>query len=102
MIIRLLLHVPEKFFNMIRYYGFLSTRTRSKYLPIIYENFNQSVSPVSSLSYASMMKGFLNIDPFKCILCGSGMVFKRFNKGLSVKRLRSEVLSIAKLKIIYM
>jgi hypothetical protein len=102
MIIRLLLHVPEKFFNMIRYYGFLSTRTRSKYLPIIYEHFNQSVSAVSNLSYASMMKGFLNIDPFKCILCGSRMVFKRFNKGLSVKQLRSEVLCIAKLKIISM
>ncbi|WP_155081296.1 transposase [Piscirickettsia salmonis] len=34
---RLTQHIPDKFFKMIRYYGFLSYRTRTIILPKIYD-----------------------------------------------------------------
>ena len=38
---RLLQHIPDKHFRMIRYYGFLANRVRSKYLPKVYNLLNQ-------------------------------------------------------------
>ncbi|WP_196214212.1 IS91 family transposase [Piscirickettsia salmonis] len=67
-------HIPTKSFKMIRYYGFLSFRTRGKLLPTIYKLLDQTVEPVKKITYASLLKGFINTDPFECILCGSKML----------------------------
>ncbi|WP_210428218.1 transposase [Piscirickettsia salmonis] len=71
---RLIRHIPTKSFKMIRYYGFLSFRTRGKLLPTIYKLLDQTVEPVKKITYASFLKGFINTDPFECILCGSKML----------------------------
>ncbi len=34
---RLVQHIPDTGFRMIRYYGFLATRVRSKLLPTVYD-----------------------------------------------------------------
>ncbi|OBU42131.1 hypothetical protein AYY26_20265 [Photobacterium phosphoreum] len=66
MMLRILNHVSEKHFKMIRYFGF-----------------------------AAMMKAFLKVDPFKCILCGARMVFTGFIAGLKVGQLVSAIENIA-------
>ncbi|WP_395168508.1 IS91 family transposase [Piscirickettsia salmonis] len=71
---RLIPHIPEKSFKMVRYYGFLSFRTRGNLLPKIYEILDQTVEPIKKITYASLLKGFINTDPFECLLCGSKMV----------------------------
>ena len=35
-IARLIRHIPDRNFKMIRYYGFLSNRTRGEKLPLVY------------------------------------------------------------------
>ncbi len=95
---RILSHVPEKFFKMIRYYGFLSNRLRSRLLPIIYEKLEQTVKPVTAPSYAAMLKGYVNVDPYQCILCGGRMVFHRFKSGAPLHKLVDGVQKLAKLK----
>ena len=37
MMLRVLSHVPEKYFKIVRYFGFLSTRLRGDMLPMIYD-----------------------------------------------------------------
>ncbi len=41
-----------------------------------------------------MMKAFLKVDPFKCILCGARMVFTKFIAGLKVGQLVSAIENI--------
>ena len=41
-IMRLIRHIPDKYFRVVRYYNWLSTRTRGKWLPFIYEQLNQA------------------------------------------------------------
>ncbi|PLS40839.1 IS91 family transposase ISVsa21, partial [Carnobacterium maltaromaticum] len=74
MMLRILSHVPEKHFKMIRYFGFLSNRLRGRLLPLIYKQLGQEIVAVKTFGFAAMMKAFLKVDPFKCILCGARMV----------------------------
>ena len=37
MVGRYISHVPEKYFQMARYYGFLAYRKRGKLLPLVYD-----------------------------------------------------------------
>ncbi|WP_196214174.1 transposase [Piscirickettsia salmonis] len=53
---RLIRHIPTKSFKMIRYYGFLSFRTRGKLLPTIYKLLDQTVEPVKKITYASLLR----------------------------------------------
>ncbi|HIF9439435.1 TPA: IS91-like element ISVsa21 family transposase, partial [Photobacterium damselae] len=45
--------------------------------------------------FAAMMKAFLKIDPFKCILCGARMAFTKYIAGLKVGQLVSAIENIA-------
>ena len=40
-IARLIRHIPDRNFKMIRYYGFLSNRTRGEKLPLVYKAIKQ-------------------------------------------------------------
>ena len=90
MMLRILNHVPEKHFKMIRYFGFLSNRLRGHLLPLIYKE----VVTAKTFGFAAMMKAFLKVDPFKCILCGARMVFTGFIAGLKVGQLVSAIENI--------
>jgi hypothetical protein len=39
------------------------------------------------ITYATMMKSMLKVDPFKCILCGGRMVFNHFEAGMKLRGL---------------
>ena len=92
--LRVLSHVPEKNFKMIRYYGFLSTRKRGELLPLIYKKLGQEMAEPKSFSFAAMMKSFLKVDPFECILCGSRMVFTGFTAGLKIGQLANALKNV--------
>ena len=49
-------------------------------------------------SYAAMLMGYVNVDPFKCILCGGRMVFSLFEKGAPLHKLVSEISTLVNLK----
>ncbi|MBB1466571.1 hypothetical protein H5300_25570, partial [Vibrio sp. SG41-7] len=35
--------------------------------------------------YAAMLKGYVKVDPFECILCGHRLTFLRFRAGAAVR-----------------
>jgi hypothetical protein len=37
---------------------------------LIYKQLGQEIVAAKTFSFAAMMKAFLKVDPFKCILCG--------------------------------
>ncbi|MGF1743464.1 IS91 family transposase [Vibrio minamisatsumaniensis] len=79
---RMIEHIPDKHFKMIRYFGFLSNRRRSEMLPKVYDALG--IAPEDSPEmpgYAAMLKGYVKVDPFECILCGNHMTFLRFRAG---------------------
>ena len=100
MMLRILNHVPEKKFKMIRYFGFLSNRLWGRLLPLIYKQLGQEAVTAKIFGFAAMMKVFLKVDPFKCILCGARMVFTGFIAGLKVDQLVSTIENIALQRLI--
>ncbi|HFU1933540.1 TPA: IS91 family transposase, partial [Escherichia coli] len=45
-----------------------------------------------------MVKQFLNRDPFECVLCGEGMVYRRAVAGLNVSGLKKNARDISLLR----
>lgn len=82
MIGRIVEHIPEKHFKMLRYYGFLSNRRRRTALPKIYEALEMAVMSEPEIpGYATMLKGYQNIDPYECLKCRGRLVFSSFRSG---------------------
>ncbi len=98
MMLRVLSHVPEKHFKMVRYFGFLSTRLRGDMLPIIYNKLDQKVGKPAIFSFAAMTKAFMKVDPFECILCGSRIVFSGFKRGVKLGQLVSSIENLVLLR----
>lgn len=63
---RVITHIPDKYFKMVRYYNWLSTRTRNQYLPMIYEKLQQVVEKVRSLSWRDLFIRNFGKDPLQC------------------------------------
>ena len=53
---RLVQHIPDKGFRMIRYYGFLATRVRSKLLPKVYDLLDQPERKAIPIRFPALMK----------------------------------------------
>ncbi|PCD85235.1 IS91 family transposase, partial [Vibrio mediterranei] len=72
---RLIQHIPEKGFRMIRYFGFLANRVVGSRLSKVRESLGmrKEVKQVAPLRYGQMMKNFLKVDPFECVICKSRM-----------------------------
>ncbi|WP_171394509.1 IS91 family transposase [Vibrio mediterranei] len=92
---RLIQHIPEKHFRMIRYFGFLSNRVVGGKLAKVRDALGMEPEPIPKepLRYGQMMKSFLKVDPFECILCGSRMRFVSFHAGTGRQKLMNEALS---------
>lgn len=60
---------------MIRYYGFLSHRTRSALRPIVYKFLDQVITLPDKIRYPQLLEASFGIDPLTCILCGAQMLF---------------------------
>ncbi len=76
-IARLISHVPDKHFRNIRYYGFLSNRTSSKHLPIVYKLLNMARSIISkaTIQWKEMIINTFSFDPTCCPCCKTQMLF---------------------------
>ena len=99
MIARLVEHIPDKHFRMIRYYGFLSNRRRGDILPRVYEVLEMEREAAPSIpSYATLLKAYVRIDPYECILCSGRMVFSGFRSGTPLSELVDSSLIRAKMR----
>lgn len=92
---RLTQHIPEKGFQMIRYYGFLANRVRAKLLPKVYELLNQPERNAITISYAGLLKSTFGLDPHQCILCNSKMVFSGITRGKPQRELHKYAKELA-------
>lgn len=91
MIGRYISHIPSRHFKMVRYYGFLSNRKRGTLLPKVYEALKmEEKKKPEKPGFAVLMKGFLGVDPYKCILCGDRLRFAGAQAGHHATELLSE------------
>ena len=72
---------------MIRYYGFLATRVRSKLLPKVYELQDQPERKAIPIRFPALMKNSFGVDPLECILCKSRMVLTGIVPGKTLAEL---------------
>lgn len=101
LVARLKQHIPEKFFKMVRYFGFLANRVCGEKLPQVYRALGMDKpEAVAKVCYAQMVKQFLSRDPFECVLCGCRMVYRRAIAGLNVSGLKKNARDISLLRYI--
>ena len=87
-IARFIQHIPDKNVRMIRYYGFLSNRTRGKLLPIVYKLLNQEKLNQKSLpGFVELMQKSFGFNPLKCILCGHQLILSSTHFGKKISEL---------------
>lgn len=87
-IARFIQHIPDKNVRMIRYYGFLSNRTRGKLLPIVYNLLNQEKLNQKSLpGFAELIQKNFGFNPLKCILCGHQLILSSIHFGKKTSEL---------------
>ncbi|KEQ13217.1 hypothetical protein GZ77_12280 [Endozoicomonas montiporae] len=85
---RLVQHIPDKGFRMIRYYGFLASRIRSKLLPKVYDLLDQPEKKAIPIRFPALMKSSFGVYPLECILCKSRMVMTGIVTGKTMAELR--------------
>ncbi|MEY0878493.1 transposase [Providencia manganoxydans] len=91
MIRRYVSHFPVRHFKIIRYYGFLANRKRGSLLQKVYDALDMIHPNVPEKPcFAALMKGFLNTDPYQCILCRNRLRFMSAEKGIHAATLLSE------------
>jgi hypothetical protein len=74
-IARLICHIPDKNFRVIRYYGFLSNRLRGSLLPIVYSFLNMKIPIVKVyISWKEMIINSFKKDPLYCYFCNKEMI----------------------------
>jgi hypothetical protein len=80
---RVVQHIPDKYFRMVRYYNWLSNRTRGQLLPLVnslleklgrfYDEAIEPTLPVKVTWQSLMIKTF-GVDPMECSICHQTMV----------------------------
>ncbi|EGJ6597078.1 TPA: hypothetical protein JLD53_004335 [Escherichia coli] len=92
---------PEKFFKMVRYFGFLANSVCGEKLLQVYKALGMDKpAPVAKVYYAQMVKQFLSRDPFECVLCGGRLVYRRSIAGLNVDGLKKNARDTSLLRYI--
>lgn len=100
-VVRLKQHIPEKFFRMVRYFGFLANRVCGEKLPQVYRALGmEKPEPVPKVCYAQMSRQFLRRDPFECVLCGGRMVYRGAVADLNVQGLKIHAREISLMRYI--
>lgn len=98
-IARFIQHLPDKYFRMIRYYGFLSNHTRGKLLPVVYKLLNQEKLLQKSLpNFAELIQQNFGFNPFNCILCGHQLILSVTHFGKNISDLLNSHRELALLK----
>nr|WP_281181189.1 transposase [Candidatus Arsenophonus triatominarum] len=72
-------HVPEKWFHMIRYYGFLSpsARMRRMLTEVVYPLVQQDKKPAKKVTWRNMYQHVFKVDPLACLLMWEKITFRR-------------------------
>lgn len=75
---RLIRHIPDSHFRMIRYYGFLSNRLRGNLLPKVYKllKMKNVVTTKVSISWRDMIQATYHYNPLQCPRCNSIMTLQ--------------------------
>jgi len=74
-IARLITHIHDKYFRSIRYYGFLSQRTKSSLLPRVKAFIGQEKQKIQKVTFRSLWIKSFGKDPAICPFCKSKMNF---------------------------
>ncbi len=76
---RLVRHIPEKHFRMVRYYGFCSNRVRTELLPTIKSapGIAKESLALKPVKWRERMFNSFGCDPLICSACGELMVLKQ-------------------------
>jgi len=90
---RLIPHIPDKNFRVIRYYGFLANRVSGKLLPIVYKLLDMKNVVVQKVytPWRQMIINVFHYDPLNCPFCNISML-----PSYSVYQLSSNLLSMHK------
>lgn len=75
-IARLIRHIPDSNFRMIRYYNWLSNFHRSSLLPKVFQLLQLAYQKIKKVTYASLFIAAFNWDPLQCTKCESFMAFE--------------------------
>ena len=100
----LVIHIPDKHFRCIRYYGFLSNRTRGELLTIVNNILGNNILPTPrSITWQELQKKEFNHDPLKCPecqeqLCLVGVTFPEKSLNLIAKHQEIATKSISGLE----
>lgn len=86
---RFVQHIPDKGFRLIRYYGFLAHRVRSKLLPKVYALIEQPPPQPTAIRWPLLLQQTFGLDPLQCILCGSPLRPIKRVLGLSTQQLHA-------------
>jgi hypothetical protein len=82
-IARLVAHIPDKHFRMIRYYGWLSNRTRGVLLDVVYKLLTIPLKEVKPpVTWRELFFKSFGIDPLECPCCKMTLVFQFVRFGL--------------------
>ena len=77
-------HIPDINFRAIRYYGFLSNRTRGKLLPIAHKAIGkQKFKKLNRINWREMIWLNFGKDPLTCLKCNIFMSLSQTYYGLS-------------------
>ena len=60
---------PDRYFRLVRYYNWLSNRTRGQYLPFVYQSLNQIAKKLQALSWRELFIKTFGKDPLLCTCC---------------------------------
>lgn len=95
----LIMHIPDRNFRMIRYYGFLANRVRATQLPIVYKAIKQIVpKKMKALSWRLMIWLHFKIDPLSCPNCNQRLQLKQIYYGLSPPLLSIQISKVFKIR----
>jgi hypothetical protein len=94
-------HIHDKFFKVVRYYGFLANRVRKTLLPKAYEALQQTPKKTTpKITHAALLKPFINIHPLACILCNARMIIADFQRGMPLTMLKTFHFELATMRVV--
>lgn len=71
---RLIRHIPDANFRMIRYYNWLSNHHRATLLPKVFQLLKLAFHATKTISYSSLFIAAFGYDPFQCQQCKAFMI----------------------------
>lgn len=95
---RLICHIPDKGFRLIRYYGVLANRVISKLLPLMQKAFELFTSSTKTIriKWQDMIKRTFGYDPLLCPSCKSEMELIETTKPMRSSDILLWIVEIAK------